>query len=309
MHSVKIFFFKCLFFLFVLTIGVAWFMQADVGEDISMVKNIRQNLNQTIFGYIEEKRSEVVRYVDDKKQQVVKKVMDTVGYEPEVAKPEVIVVKKNPPLDKVTNPLPKADVAKENTKNTTSQEFAHLSIPFYYDHSDAPKNITKSQMLKIVEDVSQIWTEACNISFNYKGDRLTDYVDVNNTMKMREGLIKWGNLPGRAVGQAHQGNSRSYAHGFILTLKPSYFANMQHEYIHATVLHEAGHVIGFPHSTNNRSIMYWQQSHNKQVLNNTDKAMCKYFRGRWQGLTASQAAEKYGILVNESLGNHEADEG
>ena len=54
--------------------------------------------------------------------------------------------------------------------------------------------------------------------------------------------------------------------------------------------------------------MFWQQDNRKQVLNETDKTMCKYYRARWSGLSASSASNKYGILMNESSNNNQSDE-
>ena len=201
-----------------------------------------------------------------------------------------------PPQGATNIPMPGSSVA------IVSQfDFPRLSIPFFYDHSDAPQNLSKEQVLSLVSKASAAWTSACNVSFDYKGDRLSDYVDVNNTINRKEGLVKWGSLPGDAIGQAHQGTGQGPATGFVLTLKPEYFAHTENDkYLYSTILHEMGHVIGLGHSKNPSSIMFWQQSNRKQVLNETDRAMCAYFRGRWQGLSVQQAQDKYGVLVNES---------
>lgn len=318
LNNVKTFVFKMLFILGVMAIAIVWFIQSDFANDTPVVGDVKYTLNKRFNDYTTNTKEQVATYVADKKQNAIDKVKGTlqdVGLvEPRdvVETPEVSaqpveneVIKK--PEVKIA-PNENSQVVKtDEPKVEKVQEFKHLSIPFYYDHSSAPSNISKEQVLSFIRKSSDTWQEACNISFDYKGDRFSDYVDGNNTIRRNEGVVKWGNLPGGAIGQAHQGNGYSYAKGFVLTLKPSFFANRNNQdTLYSTILHETGHVIGLPHSNNNSSIMFWQQHNRKQVLNDTDKSMCKYFRARWQGLSAGQASDKYNLLMNESS-NHEEE--
>lgn len=318
LSNVKTFFLKTLFILVVLAIAVAWFIQSDVATDTPIIGDVKYTLNKKFNDYTTSKKEQVASYMEDKKQSAIDKVKGKlkdvglvepreVANQPEVSKPIEILKKPEVKLPEIKNvPTDPIVVKVDDPKVEKAQEFKHLSIPFYYDHSSAPNNISKEQVLALIRKSSDTWQEACNVSFDYKGDRLSDYVDGNNTIRRNEGLVKWGNLPGGAIGQAHQGNGYSYAKGFVLTLKPSFFANRNNQdTLYSTILHETGHVIGLPHSNNNSSIMFWQQHNRKQVLNETDKTMCKYFRARWQGLSAAQASDKYNLLMNESKGNQE----
>lgn len=184
-----------------------------------------------------------------------------------------------------------------------AQAFPHISIPFFYDHSAAPANMTEQQVLTLLNRASQTWNQACNVSFDFKGDRLADYVDINNVINRKEGIVKWSSMDGDRIGQAHQGSAAGPAHGFVLTLNPVFFGKKANQdNLYSTVLHEMGHVIGLNHSKNPNSIMFWQEDNlHRQVLNSSDKAMCLYLRGRWSGMTAAQASDKFGVLFNESV--------
>lgn len=320
MKTVTQIIFKILFLVVVALIAFAWWIQSELGNDVEILNNVKNHINHKVQSYKQEKENAVATYIEDKKVNALNKineklkdaglvdeqsVVKTKGKKPVDAiekKPEITIVKNENDNKQVEKP-----VIKNEPKNVS--EFNHLSIPFFYDPSSAPQNWSKDQVLSLMNKVSDTWTQACNISFDYRGDRLSDYVDGNNTMPGREGLVKWGNLPGSAIGRAHQGNNYGYAKGFVLMLNKNFFAKAQNEhFLYSTVLHEAGHVIGLPHSKNSNSIMFWQQDNRKQVLNDTDKTMCKYYRARWSGLSANAASDKYGILMNESSENEQPEE-
>lgn len=226
-------------------------------------------------------------------------------------------VNVNPDANKDTKGNKQADMNSNNgnvnadTDNATkvasvdeqAKAFPHISIPFFYDHSAAPANMSEQQVLDVLNRASQTWNQACNVSFDFKGDRLADYVDVNNVINRKEGIVKWNNLDSDKVGQAHQGSPAGPARGFVLSLNPVFFGKKANQdNLYSTVLHEMGHVIGLNHSKNPNSIMFWQEDNlHRQVLNSSDKAMCLYLRGRWSGMTAAQASDKFGVLFNESV--------
>jgi hypothetical protein len=209
----------------------------------------------------------------------------------------------SPAIGKNNQAASAVNTSSNNSIDAQAQAFPHISIPFFYDHSAAPANMTEQQVLTLLNRASQTWNQACNVSFDFKGDRLADYVDINNVINRKEGIVKWSSMDGDRIGQAHQGSAAGPAHGFVLTLNPVFFGKKANQdNLYSTVLHEMGHVIGLNHSKNPNSIMFWQEDNlHRQVLNSSDKAMCLYLRGRWSGMTAAQASDKFGVLFNESV--------
>ena len=144
---------------------------------------------------------------------------------------------------------------------------------------------------------SKAWTETCGIEFEYKGEKLADYVNDESTLRGKVGIIKWNTkMEGNAIGEAHVGNVRGPAKGFVLSIYAGYFGKNNKDLIN-TMTHEMGHVIGLPHSANINSIMYPTED-SKATLQKSDKAMCQYFRYRWSGLNDSEAEEKSGVVFN-----------
>jgi predicted Zn-dependent protease len=69
-----------------------------------------------------------------------------------------------------------------------------------------------------------------------------------------------------------------------------------------------GHVIGLEHSANKRSIMF-PTEHPNALLQESDKAMCRYSRYRWSSMNQKQAQEKTGVISNGGYdGNDNSDE-
>jgi hypothetical protein len=198
--------------------------------------------------------------------------------------------------------IPNASTVVVSDMNATQTGFSHLSIPFFYDGTQAPKNLDKQKVLALIQTQSNKWTQACNLSFDYQGDKETDYMNNAQLTQRHEGIIKWGELDGDAIGEAHQGSAQGPAYGFVMILKPEYFSHQENVkiFLGSTILHEMGHIIGLNHSNNPNSIMFWQQADRPSVLNDTDTNMCRYFRSRWEGLSAQQASDKYGLIVNET---------
>lgn len=170
-------------------------------------------------------------------------------------------------------------------------------IPFYYDHSNAPKGVSKEDALNILKGASQRWTDACGVDFEYKGDKLADYVNNKNVISGNTGIIKWETqMDGEAIGEAHVGTSRGPAPGFVLALFTDFFVTNKADLMN-TITHEMGHVIGLDHSANKKSIMF-PTEHTSSQLQESDKGMCLYFRYRWSGMNQVQAQNKAGILSN-----------
>lgn len=293
-------------FIFVALCGtLTWFVHSDTLNQYDWVRNQKQSVKDSVQSYYQ-----------TKKNSFIASVLNEVGYQPNnvmlpntntntQASMSPVNLPKKPDNNVNTAPSSNIDVTTKNVdlnqaNKDNELKFSKLVVPFYYDHSAAPDNLSKEDVLGLVSKASAAWTEACGVSFEYRGDRLTDYINQDRTLSGQTGVVKWGNLSGTAIGQAHQGSARGLAKGFVLTLSPNFFKNKANTgYLYSTILHEMGHVIGLGHSKNPNSIMYYEQTNRKQILNETDKAMCRYMRLRWQGATAAQASEKTGVLVNE----------
>lgn len=292
-----------LFILAALCGTLAWFVHSDTLNQYDWIRSQKQSVKDSVQSYYQ-----------TKKNSLIASVLNEVGYQPnnspmrpnantQAPMTPVSLPKKpnnvgNTPATPVDTSIQNVEITQANSGNEL--KFSKLVVPFYYDHSAAPDNLNKEEVLSLVNKASNAWTEACNVSFEYRGDRLTDYINQDRTVGGQTGVVKWGNLNGSAIGQAHQGSARGLAKGFVLTLSPSFFKSKSNTgYLYSTILHEMGHVIGLGHSKNPNSIMYYEQTSRKQILNDTDKAMCRYMRLRWQGATQAQASEKTGVLVNE----------
>lgn len=309
MKSIFRFFFKIFIILSLIVITAAIVLKTDVFNSYEWIKNIKQNTNDSINSYVNNKKEEVITYSKNKKDEAIKSTLDTLGYDPkqdkkETPKESVEMVNPSPLSEKKVEVKSEVSdkVKLEEDKKEIKSEFSHLSIPFYYDHNGAPQNTTKSEVLALINKASNTWSEKCNISFDYVGDMASDYIDKENTTENTEGIIKWEKVSG-ILGQAHQGNIESYAQGFVMILNPQYFLNKNKSEndLYSTILHEAGHVIGLPHSQDKTSIMYSNKQNRPQVLNEVDGKMCKYYRARWEGMSAKNASKKYGVLVNERM--------
>lgn len=271
-------FFLISFTLFIIfIIGIFYVLSSDTGDSVDVIKEAKVNMNNKMVEMAEQQRKETLILL-----------AENLGYD--LASQE-----------EDTEEVIKDDASNENVlvaNEQINQEFSSLEIAYFYDHSSAPDNLSKKEVLDSINKASNQWKEACNISFVYKGDRLSDYVTIETTLNRKEGIIKWGELEGDAIGMAHQGTTKSFAEGFVLLLNPEFFEQNK-QLVHATVLHELGHVVGLDHNQNKKSVMYESQSHMKQTLSETDKALCRYFRARWSGMKGKEASEKYGILINE----------
>lgn len=274
--------FKLFFYPFLVISLLIAFLYTSFLNDVEMVSIAKVDMKQDINKFISQKQREAVALFVQKLGYEIKD--DNVSPQEDIAseKPTEEVVVASKPNDGIVKP-----------------QFSHMSLPFYYDHSNAPDNVSKSQVLDMIEQASKEWTNACNISFAYKGDRLADYVDIGSNLNTKEGIIKWDELEGNSIGESHQGSESGPASGFVMLFKPSFFKHNKSVLPH-TVLHELGHVIGLSHNKNPKSIMYYSTSGKEASLGEADKAMCRYFRARWQGMSSQAASDKYGVLPENS---------
>lgn len=324
-NRIKRFFLLTFIFSAIIIGGGVYFFKSDFGNSVQLVKDFKEHTNQQISKAYEEQTTEFSNAVRkdlglepvkvETKQPIVNTTPTTTKETPKttVPVPNPTVEKptpkpetpaSSPSVEKpaivekpvVNTPVVEQPVIKTTEVNNPSG-FPLFKIPFYYDHSNAPKGVTKEEALAILQKSSQQWTDACGVTFEYKGDKLADYVNNKNVINGQTGIIKWETqLEGNAIGEAHVGSSRGPAPGFVLALYSDFFAKNKNDLVN-TVTHEMGHVIGLDHSANKRSIMF-PTEHANSTLQESDKAMCRYFRYRWSGMNQKQAQEKTGIVSN-----------
>lgn len=178
-----------------------------------------------------------------------------------------------------------------------------VEIPFYYDHSKAPQQLNKKEVLDSIHKASIIWENACGISFKYEGD-----IDSHNDIILipgnlvvrgsRNGVIKWQTelLDDGAIGEAPVGDEDGPVFGFVMNLNSTADFNLI-----PVISHEFGHVIGLEHNEDNRSIMA-PVTDDKQLLRPNDANMCLYLKSRWYGMNEKEAMNKFGLVYASKYG-------
>lgn len=305
MKAIRNFCLKWLFITLALSGLAVWFVQSQWLSNYELINNTKLWAKSYVLNLYQTKKSESIQWALNKvNYHPNQESSNSMTVPTEVVKKEVLKL----PASSVMAPAEYKGVSHTEVMEESKQTLSIIKIPYYYDTSREPENISREDMLSILNKASLAWEQACGIAFEFKGERMSDYVNVKNTLPTQEGLVRWNNLDGDAIGQAHQGSARGPAQGFVLSLSPSYFAKQaNHSFLYSTVLHEMGHVIGMGHNKNPDSIMFWQQLNRKQTLSQTDKAMCKYFRARWSGMSAQAAQDKYKVLVNDDQGEDEEE--
>lgn len=294
---IKRFFLKFFIITFVVVGGTIYFFKSDFGNSVSLIQDFKSQTN-----------SELAQIYETQTTEFSNAVRKDLGLQPVAVKKDNTII-KNPVEETITKTTEnKTPSTNENTVNkekpieksgdlVNNSGFTNYTIGFYYDHSNAPRGVTKEEALNILKQASQQWFDSCGVTFEYKGDKLADYVNNKNLISGKVGIIKWATqMEGSAIGEAHVGNYMGPAPGFVLALFSDFFVNNKADLIN-TVTHEMGHVIGLEHSANKNSIMFNTESRNAK-LQESDKAMCRYFRYRWSGMNKNQAQDKAGIISN-----------
>lgn len=320
MSRIKRFFLKTFIIGFVVVGASVYFFKSDFGNSVGLIKDFKDHTN-----------SQISNLYDTQTTEFSNAVRKDLGLPPVPAKnntPNIAVNNstESKPVDKtanndktvVENKNKTSDVTDSKDKELTPEVtntndkavekpvelvnnsgFTLYKIPFYYDHSNAPSGVSKQEALNIINKASQQWLDACGVTFEYKGDKLADYVNNKNVIAGQIGIIKWETqMEGSAIGEAHVGNYMGPAPGFVLALFSDFFVSNKADLVN-TITHEMGHVIGLDHSTNKHSIMFDTENKNSK-LQESDKAMCRYYRYRWAGMNEDQAQEKAGILSNSN---------
>lgn len=303
--SIKRFFIKTFILLIIFVGASAYFFKSDFGNSVQLIKDFKDHTNQEFSNIYETQTTELsnsirkdlgLQPVSSKNiNSQVNKTSDNNHKENNDQHKETNS-SNNSTNDKISNSGKSSDLS-SSVESINNSGFPLYKIPFYYDHSNAPKDVSKEEALNLIRQASQKWTEACGITFEYKGDKFADYVNNKNVIDGTTGVIKWETqMDGAAIGEAHVGSSHGPAHGFVLALYSDFFAHNKSDLIN-TITHEMGHVIGLEHSLNKHSIMF-PTEHPSSKLEDSDKAMCRYFRYRWSGMNESQAQDKAGVLSN-----------
>lgn len=311
-YRLKRFFLKIFIILAIIIAFSLYFFKSDFGNSIALIHDFKNHVNQKVTSFYE------TQSIDFSNS-----VRHDLGLSPITVKPidkniespnshNKINITHDTPYKDTEHPKKEEEpkVSNESEKETVmgtpivsdvanNSGFTVYKIPFYYDHSNAPTGVSKNEALTILNKASQQWTDACGISFEYKGDKLADYVHNKNVIGGHTGIIKWETqMEGSAIGEAHVGNYQGPANGFVLALFTDFFARNKADLIN-TITHEMGHVIGLEHSANKHSIMFATE-HSSSILQESDKAMCRYFRYRWSGMSQIKSQDKAGVLSNNN---------
>jgi hypothetical protein len=114
----------------------------------------------------------------------------------------------------------------ESLKRSKRSPVIYTDIPFYYDHTLAPKHMSASLVLNQIIQSSLLWTKSCGVRFIYKGQVNSDYVANEAILPDGIGVIRWADdLKSEIVAQANQGDKDAPAYGFVMDLNNTHFHN------------------------------------------------------------------------------------
>ena len=213
-------------------------------------------------------------------------------------------VSKEPDIP--TNAPPGSALANQ-TILKTARTFPVLIMPYYYDPEGAPPNWPEAKMLAKIQKASEEWRAICNIQFEYKGIRGTAYGNQRYRRSDGIGAIRWETLDEDALGVGSLGDIKDGpAKGFWLKLSQDWFAvdtPTRDSLLHHVLVHELGHVVGFPHSPVKNSIMFatsdviTDEASVVPSVTENDAKYCWYLRYRWDGKSSEEASALTGIAI------------
>ena len=207
---------------------------------------------------------------------------EKIGIKKDTVKPEI---KPSDPKSEAPKLTVKPEEAKkEDLKKEVKEEKTPLGwlyqVKFKYDHTGAPEGLSESQVLSMIKNVSDVWEKACGVKFKMDGSIRSDYISSqsNGTSRENFGIIRWTDMGGDTLGQAHLGGKNGPVGDFIMDINSTIFSSskgkINTESLQATMTHELGHVLGLEHSRLPASVMHFQQKTFNKDLNEGDTQMC-----------------------------------
>lgn len=149
-------------------------------------------------------------------------------------------------------------------------------IEWYYNPSGQPAWLSKETAVATIKQGMQQWSDACNVSFTYKGETSEPAVRKDGT-----NTLGWGNTLGYPYANAWPNGSGGIIEGDIQFVVSSFSGVNDFA---SNVIHEVGHLIGLSHSDRPAAVMFangYNTYGYQSLLKGDDMAACaKLYGGR-----------------------------
>lgn len=151
-----------------------------------------------------------------------------------------------------------------STSALNAPKWETSEIKYYYNHANAPSNLSKTQVEGIIKTSMSRWSTVCGIKFTYMGETTAPFVAGK-----KDGLnvITWGNADG-ASGVTYSYwrtvNKQTLLSESDIDMSVSQVRDATT--YEAIMNHELGHMVGLNHSDMSESIMFANPYHTVQYL-------------------------------------------